>query len=78
MKLLTLSLLRKQLMFSSQTIWKIQRFLSQLRDTKFMLIIELAGNTTIMNVASLNILLRGQLLRSSLIQNLVLMTAKMF
>ena len=55
-------------MHSCHTIWIIHSFLSFLRVTKFELILELAWNTTRMNVASpmVDILLRGKLFENSL------------
>ena len=65
---------------SCQTILMIQSFLSYSRLTKFMLTLELAGNTTRMKVDSpiVDILLRRQLLQSQLIINLAIMKSKRF
>ena len=52
MRLPTLSLLRKKYMFSFQNILMIQSELGDLRNIKFILTVELAANTTKMNVAS--------------------------
>ena len=55
-----------------------QSFLSYLRITKFMLTLELAGNATRMNVASLIVvnLPRRKLLQNYLIQSLAMMKSK--
>ena len=59
---------------------KIWGFLGFLGLTIFMITLELAGNTTRMNVASLivNILLKRQLMQSLLIINLTMMKMKRF
>ena len=72
------TLLRKQQMYSCYTIWLIQKFLIELRRTKFMLNLELAGNTTRIIVTShiADILLRWYVFQNQLIPNLAVMKNK--
>ena len=56
----------------------IQSFFSKLRLAKFMLTLDLAGNTAKMNVASpvVDVLLRRYLLQNHLLLNLAIMKSK--
>ena len=77
-KLPTLSLLKKQQVFTCQTVWMIQSFVSLNWLIKFMSTVEPDENTTRKNVASnmVNILLT--IIANHLIVNLAVMKTKRF